>query len=143
MKNNPRQLSCSSPDRDSRCPELRFLWFSAAPQDIPTRCRIGGEECFCFMLSPLLFITPIHSTSELLATPVNSLLNCYVLLPPSFSAPSSFLIIYPIQFAPFSLLLCGSLTVTLHIPPFHRLFYSLFCVSFIAFPKVCSPVRGI
>jgi hypothetical protein len=143
MKNDPRQLSWSSPGWDSHCPELRFLWFSAAHQDVHTWCRIGGEECFCFTLSSLLFITPIHSTSELLAAPIDRLeIVMFFSLHP-FSAPSSFLIIYTIQFALFALLLSGSLKVKLHILPFHHPFYSLFCVSFIAFAKVCSPLRGI
>jgi len=143
VNDDPRQLSCSSPDRDSRCPEFRFLWFSAVPQDILTWRRKRGEEGFCFMLSSLFFITPIHSISELLATPFNRLEIVIFLCPPPFFCLLSFLIIYPIQFALFSSLLCGSLRVTLHIPPFLHSFCSLFCDRFIAFSKACSPVREI
>jgi hypothetical protein len=132
MKDDPLQLSCSSPDRDIRCPELRFLWFSTLPQDIPTWHRIGGEECFCFTLSSLLFITHTHSTSELLATPFNRLeIVIFFPLPP-FSAPSSFLIIYPIQFALFFYFSVVRSELHFIFPRFHHSFYShsLFQIMF-------------
>ena len=136
----PRQFSCSILERDSRCPEFRFFFLCyAVPHDILTWCRKRGKGCFRFTLSSLFFVTPIHSASELLATPFNRLEIVILLCPPSFSAPSSFPIIYPFQFALFSLLLRGLLTVTIHIPPSSPHFSVHFVVCFVTgswpFPK--------
>ena len=110
---------------------------------VPSWRRKRREECSCFKLFSLLFVTSIHSTSELLTTPFNRLEMLYFYALPPFFCPSSFLIIYPIQFALFSLLLCGSLRAILHFPPFLHSFCSLRCDRFIASSKASSPARGI
>jgi len=125
MKDDPRQFSYSSLDRDSRCPEFRFLWFSAVPQDILTGVVNEAES-----VSVSRF--PVYSSLH----PFIQLLNCWQ--HPSIDLKFLYFYAFPPFFCPLFLpsnlshsicSLHSSLRVTLYIPPPpHFSIHFVFCI---------------